>query len=93
MTRLAIIIHSKSYDEDKQNIDARLASAAGCAATWQSLVSFAACGQLVAAECLLVVLQRNGTLSPPPTEPGDNINYSPSEKAFTRARNTSDFIS
>lgn len=36
---------------------------------------------------LLVVLLRNGTVSPPPTEPGDHINYQ-SEQA-----NTSDFIS
>lgn len=36
------------------------------------------CGPCV---CLLVVLLRNGTLSPPPTEPGDHINYSPSDRA------------
>lgn len=50
-----------------------LASAAGCAATWQSFVSFAACGQLVVPVCLyFFVLLRNGGLSLLLQEPGDH---------------------
>lgn len=37
-----------SAETQIENTDECLASAAGCAATWQSFASFAACGQLVA---------------------------------------------
>lgn len=54
MTRVAIIIHSFKVSTETliENNDGCLASAAGCAATWQSFASFAACGQLVAPVCV-----------------------------------------